>query len=126
LRAGARAATMTLMRWVTFSALAFVAASCGGDVDERPATFGYIWQAILLPNCATSGCHSALSRTKGISFSDRAEAYKTLSSFSDAILLGEQKLATGEYLPRMPPDQPLPMADIELIQRWILAGSLDD
>jgi hypothetical protein len=32
----------------------------------------------------------------------------------------------GEGARRMPPDEPLPRADIELIERWIREGALYD
>jgi hypothetical protein len=109
------------MRMLSLLALVVASAACGGD-DERPATFSYIYPAIIVPNCATSGCHSGLSQTSGVDFTDPDEAYIQLTTFNDQILLGEYKDANQSYLPRMPPDQPLPAVDILLIQDWILAG----
>jgi hypothetical protein len=101
-------------------------AACGADTDDRPASFAYIHAAILIPNCATSGCHSTLTMTKSVDLEDPNSAYHVLTNagaghfdYQDLIMLlrGEVK-----GYDRMPPDQPLPEADILLIQRWIDAG----
>lgn len=106
------------MTWALL--LAFVA--CGGD-DERPASWSYIHAAIIVPNCATSGCHSSLNKTRGLSFIDRDEARSIFIGWPVEISLLD---GTRPDKPRMPPDQPLPQADIELIRRWIDAGQGDN
>jgi hypothetical protein len=106
-------------------------AACGSDVDDRPATFSYIQAAILVPNCATSGCHSAQAQVGGINFEERDQShgYLLLERF---VLPGQLhnspllKLLRGREIWKMPPDQTLPEADIQLIERWILAGALNE
>jgi hypothetical protein len=124
---------MGAMQWrfravvsAAISALVAVALSglgCGGDVDERPASWAYIHAAIIVPNCATSGCHSDLSKTRGLSFMDRETSRATFIGWPVELnlLRGERADVT-----RMPPDQPLPDADIELIGRWIAEGQMDN
>ncbi len=94
---------------------------CGAEVDERPASWSYIHAAIIVPNCATSSCHSALARNKGLSFQDRDEARDNFIGWP----VDPSLLRVGLIF-RMPPDQPLPEADIQLIERWIAAGRPDN
>jgi hypothetical protein len=97
-------------------------------VDDRPATFSYIHAAIIVPNCATSGCHSTLTKTKGIDLEDKDSAYVVLQNehfdHIDVVLLITGNVPPGFY--RMPPDQPLPNADINLIKRWTDEGRQDN
>ena len=61
---------------LNLSLCAFIAlgAGCASDTDDRPVSFDYIHAAILKPNCATSGCHSTLTQTKGVDLQDRDSA----------------------------------------------------
>ena len=110
--------------------------ACGSDdvCRDRPVSWAYIHAAIIVPNCATSGCHAALTQAGGgfllnspINLQDRERAYDTLRGISGAIdllrrgaLKGPNDTGTDDY--RMPPDQPLPNADIDLIQCWVDSG----
>jgi hypothetical protein len=99
------------------------ASACGSDVDDRPVSFSYIHAAILVPNCATSGCHSTLTKTKNVDMESRDAAYATFydeDSNIVAILNGTASRTVSMF--RMPIDQPLPDADIDLIDRWVKAG----
>jgi hypothetical protein len=102
-------------------------AACGAEMDDRPARWSYIYPAIIVPNCATSGCHSALTQTAGINFSDKELARGAANGYLNggALLRGTATKADGSQEYRMPPDQPLPDADIELIDRWFAAGEPD-
>jgi hypothetical protein len=94
--------------------LALLAAlACGGD-DERPLEWRYIHAAIILPNCATSSCHSALSKKSGVNLEDPDLAR---DQFMSGALSNVQGLANVR---QMPPDEPLPKADIDLLERWFL------
>ena len=96
-------------------------AACGSDVDDRPVTWSYIHPAIIVPNCATSGCHSALTMTFGYNFEDKEGARDVFIQDvqAPALFLGTFKQDNGVYQYQMPPDQPLPQADIDLISRWL-------
>lgn len=98
--------------------------ACGSDVDDRPATWSFIHAAIILPNCATAGCHSTLTKTFGYDFEDKATALMWFLSDGgpDIAVISE----TGRDGVRMPPDQPLPHADIALIDRWMREGRQDN
>jgi hypothetical protein len=113
------------VRTLGISALIAVATStaCAPDDDPRPVSWSYIHAAIILPNCATSGCHSAFSVTAGISLEDAAAAR---SLFVDGAI--DTPLLRGQQagVPRMPRDEPLPAVDIALIQRWIDDGMQDN
>jgi hypothetical protein len=117
------------------------AAGCADEIDPRPASFPYIWAAIIQPGCTTSGCHSKLSATYGLQYESMEGTYYALTGRAcGQELTGEAPrnyvvpghpdrsklmyLLTGEQLRRMPPDAPLPEPDIALIERWILAGAL--
>ena len=118
-------------------ALGLLWIGCAGE-DDRPARWSYISTAIIQPNCATAGCHSALSATGGVQLYSRAAGYVTLvGSPADAtqrnfVVPGQPDqsklmyLLRGQEIWRMPPDGQLPQADIDLIEQWILDGAKDD
>jgi hypothetical protein len=107
------------------------AAGCG-DTDERPVSWSYISAAIIQPNCATSRCHSEGSNAAGLVLDTIEGGYTVLEPYvvsdqgPDATSLmirlngGFPRLADVQ---RMPVDEPLPEADIDLIRRWIEAGA---
>jgi hypothetical protein len=106
---------------------------CGSQPDERPVSWSYIVRAILRPNCATSNCHSERAAAGDLELVDPDVAHHILVEDEKHVM--PQNVAgsslikilrgTEEQL-RMPPDQPLPEADIELIERWIEAGAEND
>jgi hypothetical protein len=102
---------------VVFGAAA-ASSGCGADVDDRPATFDYIYAAIVVPNCATAGCHSALTQTMGLNFSDKASAFSFWKEGENALTISDRIRGNLTAL-RMPPDQPLPMKDILLIEKYL-------
>jgi Planctomycete cytochrome C len=80
-----------------------------------------------VPNCATSSCHSSLAETAGLSLDDPDDSYAELRS-RRFVVPGDPSstllsLLEGEERRRMPPDAPLPAADIELVRLWIEAGA---
>src|SRR5262245_50571879 len=99
-------------------ALAVGVAACGEEQDERPASFQYIATYILAPSCGTVSCHSKQTHIKDLEFDslDGAwDAIQTVGDFTD-VLRGDPF--------QMPPDQPMPEADIQLIQRWFDEGAM--
>ena len=121
-------------------ALLFGAVACGED--DRPTTWSYIHAAIIVPSCTTSSCHNEYVAQAGIDLHDREGAYTILlgrtcedeqpdeAPDGNIVIPGSPEtsrlmhLIIGENVPRaMPPDRPLPDADIELIETWILAGA---
>jgi hypothetical protein len=107
--------------------LLVLAASCTGDPGERPATWEYLHPAIVAPNCATSSCHSARVETAGLALDEAGAAYQALID-RRFVVPGDptstlMPLLEGDERRRMPPDAPLPAADIELIRAWISAGA---
>jgi len=101
--------------------------ACAGDPNERPATWSYLHPAVIVPSCATSSCHSALVETAGIALDDRADSYAQLMDLQ-FVVPGDPAsalipLLEGDERPRMPPDAPLPQADIDLVRIWIEAGA---
>lgn len=108
-------------------ALLALLVGCGGE-DDRPATLGYIQPAILGPACATAGCHSKLTATYGLQLEtiEASEAYLLDGHLVVPYEPDQSRLMYllhGDEAPQMPPDAPLPPADIALIERWILAGA---
>jgi hypothetical protein len=106
--------------------LALTAAACG-TADERPATLEYITAAVLAPNCGNAQCHSSFKVSAGYAF-DTVEVAR--SSIVNAGLVNTDDVEESFLLDvltrtvdRMPYDQPLPNADIELIRRWIRDGA---
>jgi hypothetical protein len=103
-------------------------AACAGDPSERPATWSYLHTAVIAPNCATSSCHSVLVETAGIALDDREDSYAQLIELQ-FVIAGDPTsalvpLLEGDERRRMPPDAPLPQADIDLVRLWIEAGAL--
>ena len=117
------------------------ASGCGGNDDPRPPTWSYVATAILEPSCATANCHSAIAARAGVDLSTRAAGYASLvgrtyviSEMAAPSLTPDERVqrsavprlmrAIGNL--RMPPDLPLPEADIELFESWIRAGAKND
>lgn len=93
------------------------------ETDERALEIDYLHAAIIEPSCATIGCHSAATKAANLDMSTPEAACVSIGLFPapsiDLLLRGE---SSGEY-PQMPPDTPLPPADIDLIVRWVEAGA---
>lgn len=95
--------------------------------EERPLEWSYIHPAIVAPGCATSSCHSELAETAGLALDDAGGALDELLA-RQYILPGDPQspllyLLEGNERPLMPPDAPLPRADVELIRAWIEVGA---
>ena len=58
--------------------IGWLAAACGLE-DNRPADWDYIAPAIIIPNCATSSCHSKATAASGLDMSTPDKAYKSLT-----------------------------------------------
>lgn len=100
---------------------------CGADPATRPARWPYIHAAIIAPSCATSSCHSTLARAGGFSLQQPVQALSWLRA-EQFVLPGDASsplmyLLEGQERNRMPPDGPLPQADVELIRTWIIQGA---
>lgn len=111
---------------VALLALGFVAA-CTGDPADRPATWAYLHPAIVAPSCATASCHSGRVATAGVALDEADAAYEALIG-RRFVVPGDpastlMSLLEGNERRLMPPDAPLPAADIELIRSWIEAGA---
>jgi hypothetical protein len=118
-----------LARWAAVAAL--FAAGCGGSTDDRPDKWSFISAAIIEPSCATVNCHSAASQRAGIDLHAKDVGYYTLINGFYVIptdVTGSSLVylmnASGSL--RMPPDNPLPAADIQLIEKWIQDGAQND
>lgn len=103
--------------------------------DDRPARWSVISDAIIQPSCGTAACHSALAETADVVLDSREAGYSALvyssASAGPFVRPGDPDspllyLLRGDEVTRMPPDAPLPPADIALIEEWILAGAEDD
>lgn len=120
---------MSLRSLVFFAGLAVVGvvAGCGGAVDDRPPKWSFIAATIVEPSCATVNCHSAITQRGGLDLHDRESGYYALVNGNYVIASDPDHSAVVEYMNasgalRMPPDVPLPTADIDLIEAWIASG----
>ncbi len=130
------------------------AAGCGSSADNRPATWSYVSTAILQPSCATANCHSALAQRAQVDLSTRAAGYHSLvdrhfvitpaavtdggaaavEAGAPALLTDDQRVERSQVINlmhaqgnlRMPPDMPLPETDIQLVEKWIREGALNN
>jgi hypothetical protein len=98
---------------VALAGLVVGMAACGDEVDDRPLTTAYITVAILRPNCGTISCHSSQTKTKGFVL-DTVEGVRAAVEGGETYIL--DAITSSDV--RMPPDQPLPQKDIDLIVRW--------
>ncbi|HUQ01027.1 MAG TPA: hypothetical protein VM261_00970 [Kofleriaceae bacterium] len=125
------------MRYAPTWILLLAVAGCGTETDDRPATFSYIHQAIVVPSCATAACHSSQNHIADKDLQDREVAYRTFvqSGITDRSQSAIYQTIGGEAAPdfnpyaaagRMPLDSPLPEADILLIGEWIDLGQEDN
>ena len=129
------------MRALFLAAAAAIAVGCGED--DRPTTWSYLHEAIVRPNCATVSCHTSANAQAGVKLHSRVAAYTILTGKSCGSTIPDQgairnyvipgdpdrsqlvHLLLGENVRRsMPPDRLLPLADVELIEAWILEGAL--
>jgi hypothetical protein len=105
------------------------ALGCGGETDDRPARWSVISPAIMQPSCATANCHSELANRAGVNLSDVDVGYSSLVDRhfvvpGDAPRSSVLHLMRANGARRMPPDFPLPAADILLVERWIADGAM--
>ena len=106
-------------------------AGCADETDDRPAEWSYISVTIIQPNCATSRCHSRFTSTAGLRLDTIEGGYTGLVS-GGFVVPGEADrskllfMLRGDEVWTMPPDVPLPQADIDLIERWIDSGAAKD
>ena len=113
---------------VVAAALAIVVSGCNGTSDNRPQTWSFISATITEPSCATVNCHSAITHQGGVDLSARAVGYQSLVP-TYFVFPGDPQnspvvnLMNAVGSIRMPPDNPLPEADIRLIEAWIDGGA---
>jgi hypothetical protein len=123
---------MFFPRLAVLAALAaFCAVGCGGTTDDRPAKWSFISATIMEPSCATVNCHSQVTQRAGIDLHAREIGYYTMINGFYVVpndVTGSSLVyllnASGSL--RMPPDNPLPAADILLIEKWIQDGASND
>ncbi len=116
-----------------------------GDADEaRAPSWSTIAPLIIQPNCATASCHSQGAAVAGLNLSTNHDGYTSLLALSLPVR-GKAKvqprpmvvpyapdhsrimhMLNGDRTERMPPDRPLAVADIRLIEAWILRGAPND
>jgi hypothetical protein len=119
-----------MSRVLTALATSFVL-SCSASTDNRPETADYVIEAILVPQCGRGGCHTEDTQPHGLAFDtiDHAlAAMHTTQRGLPMVVPGDpdgSRLVTVLVDPSrpMPPDQPLPNPDIDLIARWIASGA---
>lgn len=110
-------------------------AGCGTDPDPRPATFEEITIAILVPYCGRAACHSTATKSHDLAF-DTLDATRAALMTTQGRRGMNQKMVVpmdpdnsrlvtvlGDSNRIMPPDSPLPDADIALIRAWIETGA---
>ncbi|HSS37834.1 MAG TPA: c-type cytochrome domain-containing protein [Polyangia bacterium] len=123
---------MFLPRLAVLAAVAaLLAAGCGGSTDDRPAKWSFISATITEPSCATVNCHSQVSQRAGVDLHARDVGYYTLKNGfyvipKDVIDSSLVYFLNASGSLRMPPDNPLPAADILLIEKWIDDGAQND
>lgn len=118
------------------AAVCLYVAGCGSATDDRPPRWPFISAAIMEPSCATVNCHSKITHQGGVDLSSAAAGYQALAApapFPNGkpayVIPGDPQDSTLISLlnavgsTRMPPDNPLSQADIQLIETWISQGA---
>tara|TARA_R110002096_G_scaffold77896_12_gene183564 strand:- start:70256 stop:70639 length:384 start_codon:yes stop_codon:yes gene_type:complete len=114
---------------------AALALACGSD--DRPAEWGYIHEAIIRQNCATVSCHTGQNAAAGLRLQEPEQAYATLVGLpcgtaeqgsGGFVVPGQPESSRLVTVLRgsditMPPDRPLSLQDVELIEAWIAGGA---
>jgi hypothetical protein len=138
---------VTLRFFPTLLLASVVLGGCGGD-DTRPAYWSYISPAIIQPNCATGSCHNRGTAIAHLDLSTADAGYDDLMRQrlppAPGAMPGRTEVTRRLVIPgnpaqsrlvnmlrafgaeRMPPDRPLPEADIELIEKWVLEGATNE
>lgn len=111
-------------------AILALAAACGEEGVARPARLAYLMPAIFRPSCATASCHAGDAPVAGLAFDVSPAEVRRVLLDNSLVYAGEPEgspllnFLRGEDVPRrMPPDGPLPEADIALVEAWIVAGA---
>ena len=113
------------------AAVALLAVGCGGASDDRPPNWSFISATITEPSCATVNCHSQFTQRAGLDLSARDVGYYTLKN-GFYVIPGDSMDSSLTFVLnasgslRMPPDNPLPPADIQLIEKWIDMGATNN
>jgi hypothetical protein len=94
---------------------------CGDLTDERPAKWSFISATIAEPQCATVNCHSAVAKRDNLDLSSRDVGI----CYNPKSFVENLKMPIGKVR-RMPPDAPLPAADIELWAKWAATDGTND
>ena len=110
----------------------FVFTVACGVADDRPQTADYVIDAVLVPYCGRAACHSSASAARGLAFDTIPNAQQAFTAFTrdgtpmvtpgDPTNSGLYRVLVTSDRP-MPPDVPLPDADIQLIKSWIENGA---
>jgi hypothetical protein len=122
---------MISRRRLVLVAAAAILIGCGSADDTRPPRWSFISATIIEPSCATVNCHSKIADRAGVDLHDRATGYNNLTSRNFVVPMNPTSSALlyllhGQGALRMPPDMPLPEADIALIEEWISLGAMND
>ena len=105
--------------------------ACGSEPDTRPETAAYVIEAILAPRCGSAACHSSDTRVHDYAFDTIPAALTAMKNSSrgrtlvvpgDPLSSRLVTVLTDTSAP-MPPDSPLPQADIDLITKWVTDGA---
>jgi hypothetical protein len=104
--------------------------ACG--VDPDPPTWSYLSTTVFRPNCATALCHSSNAASAGVVLDDREDGFRSLLAAEPEPFVRPFEPQNSQLLyllegfevtRRMPPDAPLPAAQVDLVTRWICAGA---
>jgi hypothetical protein len=140
---------MSRLVWPALVAALSAICACGSSDDDRPRDAQYITDTILAPQCGGAECHSTFAQSNGIVL-DTYEGMRTTMVYGG--LHGNLlSFASDQYDPsapqlsslitwltqidpfmygvgRMPLDEAMPNADIDLLEAWISGPvtSVDD
>jgi len=136
---------------LVFSIIAlFLSACTGGDGSGLPPAappggfdpnFSEIQANVLVPNCATTGCHlgagapqglrlddaSSYGMLVGVRSSESASTLRVAPGFPDDSYLIQKLEGTASVGAQMPLNAPpIAQASIDVIRQWIIDGAIDD
>lgn len=111
----------------------------GGGTGFNPV-FSEIQASVFTPNCATAGCHSGANPSAslnleaanrhamlvGVNALQDANVQRVNPGNPDSSYLITKLEGPGAAGQQMPPNNPMPQADIDVIRQWITDGAIDD
>ncbi|MDE3212821.1 MAG: hypothetical protein KGM98_06270 [Bacteroidota bacterium] len=99
--------------------------SLAGNCNADSIYFGNTIGPMILSNCATAGCHDAITHREGLNLTSY-NAIRAMVTPGNPGASSLYNIVNGGGENRMPPSGPLTASQIAQIQKWIQQGALNN